>query len=275
MAEPIERNSDGKKQVRDFWDEASCGERLYLDGEDAAGYRNQARERYLLEPYIPDFAGFGACEGQRILEIGVGLGADHEQFAGGGAELYGVDLTPRAAGHTTKRLRQLGFASRVTVGDAENLCLPDRCVDVVYSWGVLHHSPDTPRAIREVHRVLREGGEARIMIYHRRSLVGVMLWIRYALLRGRPGTGLDEIYARYLESPGTKAYSMREAREMFNDFRRVELETVLTHGDLLTSAAGQRHEGRALSIARAVWPRWLFRRCFQSWGLFMLIRAVK
>ena len=120
---------------------------------------------------------------------------------------------------------------------------------MVYSWGVVHHSPDTPRAVAEIHRVLRPGGTARVMIYHKWSLVGYMLWARYALLRLRPWTTLAEIYARHLESPGTKAYSIREASRMFSAFSAVHIEVVLTHGDLLESAAGQRHRGTLLG-----WP---------------------
>ena len=86
---------------------------------------------------------------------------------------------------------------------------------------------------------------------------------------------LGEIYAKYLESPGTKAYTVAEARQLFRGFARVEIDTVLTHGDLLSSSAGQRHQGVLLSIARVVWPRWLIRRLFPKRGLFTLITAVK
>jgi predicted O-methyltransferase YrrM len=70
-----------KERVRDFWNDASCGEALYLQGCDANAYEAQARRRYELEPYIPAFAGFANARGKRILEIGVGLGADHQRFA--------------------------------------------------------------------------------------------------------------------------------------------------------------------------------------------------
>jgi SAM-dependent methyltransferase len=161
------------------------------------------------------------------------------------------------------------------VGDAEHLAFPSETFDVVYSWGVLHHSPDTARAISEVWRVLRPGGIARIMIYHKWSIVGCMLWSRYALARLRPFTSLKEIYGRCLESPGTKAYSRTEARDLFGAFRDVRIDTVLTHGDLLESGAGQRHQGAALSLARVFWPRWLIRRVLPNNGLFMLITATK
>ena len=85
----------------------------------------------------------------------------------------------------------------------------------------------------------------------------------------------SEIYSRYLESPETKAYSVDEAKALFSSLSRVSIRTVLTHGDLLESAAGQRHEGVALDLARKVWLRTLIRRFFPNSGLFMLINAVK
>ena len=273
---PTPRNLDEDKlAVRAFWDRASCGEDLYLADRSAEGYAEQARRRYALEPYILDFADFAGTRGRRVLEIGVGLGADHEQFAISGAELSGIDLTERAVRHVAGRFAQLGLRSDLRVADAENLPFDDASFDVVYSWGVLHHSPDTPRAVREVQRVLRPGGQARVMIYHRASLVGYMLWLRYALLTGRPGRSLDSIYAEHLESPGTKAYSVAQARALFEGFREIVIETVLTHGDLLSSDAGQRHRGPLLAIARAIWPRWLIRRLLPSHGLFMLVRATR
>jgi hypothetical protein len=86
---------------------------------------------------------------------------------------------------------------------------------------------------------------------------------------------LKEIYATYLESPGTKAYSVAEAKLLFKDFSKVEIDTVLTHGDLLSSNAGQRHKGLVLTIAKALFPRWIIKTFFPKQGLFMLITAKK
>lgn len=268
-------DSGSKQEVRDFWEKESCGEALYLPDQEKTGYDDQSKIRYQLEPCIVSFADFLASRGKRVLEIGVGLGADHQKFAEADCDLSGCDLTERAIEHTARRLKLFGLHSTLQQADAEALPYEKESFDLVYSWGVLHHSPDTPKAVDEVYRVLKAGGQARIMIYHRHSFVGYMLWLRYALLRLRPFTSLDAIYSRYLESPGTKAYSTSEARHLFERFREVSIETVLTHGDLLTSWAGQRHQGLFLAVARKVWPRWLIQRLFRRHGLFMLIRAVK
>jgi SAM-dependent methyltransferase len=264
-----------KQAVHDFWERASCGEELYLPDLGREGYLEQTRRRYELEPYIVPFADFSGCTGKKVLEIGVGLGADHQSFAQAGAQLCGIDLTERAVNHTRRRLALFGLASALTVGDAEKLAFADSSFDFVYSWGVIHHSPNTARAVQEIFRVLRPGGAARVMIYHKWSLVGYMLWARYALARLRPWTTLGEVYSRYLESPGTKAFSVGEARRLFGCFKSIEIRIVLTHGDLLESAAGQRHGGGLLSLARRFWPRTLLRRVACRHGLFLLISALK
>lgn len=264
-----------KVAVRDFWDSAACGETLYLASPTCANYARQSAVRYRLEPYIADFAEFERWRSRCVLEIGVGLGADHQRFAAAGASLYGTDLTRRAVDHTRRRLDQLGLTSRLLLGDAEALPFPDGTFDLIYAWGVFHHSPDTPRAFDEAARVLRPGGCARIMIYHRDSLVGWMLWLRYALLAGKPWRSLTDIYARHLESPGTKAYTLAEVAVLCRGFSAHSVRTVLTHGDLLESAAGQRHRGSLLTLARALWPRPLIHRFLSDRGLFLLISAIK
>lgn len=264
-----------KQEVHDFWNAASCGEDLYLTGSDRADYDAQARQRYALEPYIADFARFDSAADQRVLEIGVGLGADHQRFAEAGADLFGVDLTERAIDHTARRMDAFGLVSQLRVADAENLPFDDAFFDRVYSWGVLHHTPGTSQAIAEVRRVLKPGGRASVMIYHKWSMVGMMLWLRYAILGLRPWLSLDDVFAQYLESPGTKAYSVAAAHRLFSQWSEVDISTVLSHGDLLTSGAGQRHPGMLLSLARAVWPRAALQRFFPRLGLFMMIDARK
>ena len=265
-----------KQRVREFWDARSCGE-VYATGDTAREqYESHRAARYALEPYIAGFARFGDGAGRDVLEVGVGMGADHLEWAKSvPRSLTGLDLTTRAIGHTRRRLHEFGYDSRLRVGDAENLPFKDGSFDLVYSWGVLHHSPDTAKAIREVHRVLRPRGIARLMIYHKYSLVGYQLWARYALLTGRPGRSLTDIYASYLESPGTKAFTREEALAMCSEFKVVSVTSRLSFGDLLQGAAGQRHRSVLLSMAKHLWPRWFIQRVLPTHGLMLLIEAVK
>jgi ubiquinone/menaquinone biosynthesis C-methylase UbiE len=264
-----------KELVKNFWEEASCGEKLYLQGLAKEDFLRQAEIRYRLEPFIPDFAEFEKYRGKKVLEIGVGLGADHQRFAEAGADLCGIDLTQRAIDNVRHRFQIMGLNSNLAVGDAENLDFDDGTFDLVYSWGVIHCSPDTVKCAKEIMRVLKPGGEFKVMIYHKHSFVGYMLWFRYALMKLRPFMTLDRIYDQYLESPGTKAYSVEEALKLFPGAASINIWTVLTHGDLLTSEAGQRHKGLVLSAARAIWPRFLIRHFFKNHGLFMMISGKK
>jgi len=133
--------------VQDFWDEAPCGE-VYAEGDtDRERFERQRQARYELEPFIAAFAKFGEARGLEVLEIGVGMGADHLKFANHGpARLIGVDLTPRAVSTTRRRAEEFGARTELFVGDVEALAFPDSSFDRVYSWGVLHHSPDTSPA---------------------------------------------------------------------------------------------------------------------------------
>lgn len=268
-------NEELKNEVNLFWNEASCGETLLLHGYSKDDYFEQSKLKYNLEPEILSFSEFDKFNNKKTLEIGVGLGSEHQKLAEAGAILTGVDLTARAIEHTRTRFELFGLKSNLAVGDAENLPFKDGSFDAVYSWGVLHHSPDTQKAVNEVYRVLKPGGFSKIMIYHKNSIVGYMLWLRYALLALKPFQSLNAIYFDYLESPGTKAYSYDEAKALFNQFEIVSISSPLGHGDLLNSDVGQRHRGTLLSIAKKIWPRWFFKIFMKNSGLFLLITLNK
>ena len=167
-----------------------------------------------------------------------------------GADLYGIDLTEYAVEQTRRRFEIFNLASTLSVGYAEKLVFPDESFDLVCSWGMLHNSPDTPQAVSKVFFVFSRGWDAKIRIYHKRSMFGYMLRGRYALLRF--WITLREIYAQYLESLGTKSYSLAEARQLFSEFRDVIIKTPLGHGDLLKSNMRLRHRYFLLSMAKSL-----------------------
>lgn len=262
-------------QVHDFWNENSCGE-IYAKGRDQAEkYATETKTRYLLEPYIKDFAEFESYEGLNVLEIGVGMGSDHSQIAYSNPKsLIGIDLTERAVNHTKARLSSLGLKANLKVDNAENLSFKDNQFDAVYSWGVLHHSINTKKCFEEIHRVLKPGGSAKIMIYHKYSPTGLMLWLRHGLYKF---DSLESIYSKYLESPGTKAFTLKETKELTKKFENVNLKVQICFGDLLEGESGQRHKGPLLSFAKLAYPRALVKwlATLIPFGLFLLIDVKK
>jgi SAM-dependent methyltransferase len=182
--------------------------------------------------------------------------------------LVGVDLTERAIRYASIRTPN----SFLYVADAESLPFRSEAFDIVYSWGVLHHSPDTSVAVREIFRVLRPGGVARVMIYSRYSIVAFVLLAVYGW---RHRFSLRKTLRHRLESPGTQAFTVSETKSLFAEFCSVSITHELSPGDLLIGRAGQGHEGRLLRIARRFWLRRLIRRYGKSMGLFLLIEARK
>jgi len=222
-----------KEAVRDFWQEVPCGTR---DLRESPGTRvffdHLERERDRLEPFIHRFARFGEHRGACVLEVGVGAATDFIRFARAGARLTGVDLTERSVELARQRLALEGLQGELRQADAEALPFPDASFDFVYSWGVIHHTPAPERALEEILRVLRPGGQLCVMVYHRHSLVALQAWLLYALLRGKPHLSLAEVISRYVESPGTRAFTFAEARDLFRQVEGLDLTPVVTAYDL-------------------------------------------
>ena len=258
-----------KETVREFWNAEPCGSR-YLDGRE--DFEAHARARYELEPYIFDFARFRDSRGLKVLEIGVGTGADYLEWLKAGARAAGVDLSAASIENAQRRCATAGYQADLRVADAENLPFPDESFDVLYSYGVMHHSPNTPQCIREAHRVLQPGGQARIMVYHHPSITGLMLWLRYGLFRGKT---LRQTVFDHLESPGTKTYTREEALALFQGFTDVKTQVVFSPGDLLLHQPSARFQSAFYRLVWKLFPRTIVRRFGRRWGLFLLISATK
>jgi SAM-dependent methyltransferase len=235
-----------KEQVRSFWQDDPCGAaRAYSPEGTPEFFAQVTAARDELEPFIADYADFAATRGKSVLEIGVGLGSDFIRFVRAGAHATGVDLTEHAIALVRRRLELEGLSATVKQADAERLPFPDGTFDVVYSWGVLHHTPDSDRAIAEAQRVLKPGGRLCVMLYARRSWLAYALWVRHALLKGRPTRSLSDVISGHMESVGTRAYTPRELRRRFAGLEDLTVEHVGTPYDrqvagALAAATGSR-----------------------------------
>jgi len=265
MAQPTKKttnaNDELKERVRAFWQAHPCGTKF---SEAEMGTREfferVEAHRYTKEWHIPEAANFAGARGLRVLEIGCGLGTDGAQFAAAGADYTGIDLTEASIDLARKKFELAGLRGEFRVADAEALDFPDDSFDLVYSHGVLHHTPDTASAVHEIHRVLKPGGRAMVMLYHRGSYnyrVGIRVLRRAGArllksesgikivnrLTGEPIESLRD-HAQLLKrgtngylakeeflsqstdgagNPLARVYSRREARELFSDFRKVDL----------------------------------------------------
>src|SRR5712692_2890501 len=197
--------AEEKRRAREQWSEDPCG--AVYGREQEFGTREffdaVERHRYTeYAPWMPDVMGFDQFAGARLLEVGCGMGTDLLQFAHGGAKVTGIDLTPRSVEISRKHLALYKETGDFAIADCEKLPFADESFDAAYSNGVLHHTPDTAGAVGEIHRVLRPGGQARVMLYHRRSLA---YWseviLRHGILKGEflRGNSPAQIMSKYVE----------------------------------------------------------------------------
>jgi ubiquinone/menaquinone biosynthesis C-methylase UbiE len=225
-----------KLRAREQWSQDPCGS--HYDREHELGTREffdsiEHHRYHDYAPWMPEVMGFNEFDGARLLEVGCGMGTDLLQFARGGAQVTGVDLTPRSIEISRNHLELYGQAGDFVLTDGEQLPFEDESFDVVYSNGVLHHTPDTAGAIREIHRVLRPGGQARVMLYHRGSIAyWVNIMLRYGVLHAELFRGMTpgEIMSRHVEisendaRPLVKVYSRKQAQELFSMFKEVKIQ---------------------------------------------------
>jgi len=228
--------AEEKLRAREQWSQDPCGaeyEREHLLGTREF-FDSIERHRYSeYAPWMPATMGFDQFPGEHLLEIGCGMGSDLVQFARGGAICTGIDITPRSIEITRHRFALNGLHGNFILSDGERLPFPSESFDVVYSNGVLHHTPDTEGAISEIQRVLRPGGIAKVMLYHRNSLnYWVEIVLRRGLLRAEflRGRSAEDIMSRVVEhteheaTPLVKVYSRKEAQSLFGAFTDVKVE---------------------------------------------------
>jgi SAM-dependent methyltransferase len=228
--------SGEKQRAREQWTHDPAGAVHGSEHEFATREFFDAVERHRYHeyaPWMPHVMGFDQFAGKRLLEVGCGMGTDLLQFARGGARVTGVDLTPRSIETSRKHLQLYDRTGDFAITDAETLPFADKSFDVVYSNGVLHHTPDTAGAVREIHRVLRPGGLARVMLYHRNSwnywfdIVARHGLLHGELLRGHSPAAIMSKYAEFNEGGGrplVKVYSRRQARDLFSMFSDVKID---------------------------------------------------
>jgi len=292
-------NAELKERAREFWQQHPCGTK-FSDAEMGSRefFERVEAHRYEKEWHIRSAANFAGTRGLKVLEIGCGMGTDGAQFARAGADYTGIDLTDAAIELARKRFAVSGLSGNFRVSDAENLDFPNDSFDLVYSHGVLHHTPDIAAAVREIHRVLKPGGRAVVMLYHRGSYnyrIGIRVLRRAGAgllksengirivhrLTGEPIDSLREHAASLRNANGNfsntellnqstdgagnplaRVYSRREARELFKDFREVEVRAYFLNK-------------RFIPVLGNLLPRSIESALASRWGWHLWIYATK
>ena len=207
-------------QVRDYWDRRPCNIRHSTKPPGSREYFDEVeRRKYIVEPHIPRFAEFPRWQNKRVLEIGCGIGTDTMNFARHGALVTAVDLSEKSLEMARKRAEVYGLSGSIRFyhGSGEALAdvLPAETYDLVYSFGVIHHTPHPDRVLEQIRNYVRPGGTVKIMVYHRYSWK--VFWILMTYGKGQFWR-LAEMVARHSEAetgcPVTYTYTNSELHDL-------------------------------------------------------------
>jgi SAM-dependent methyltransferase len=211
--------------------------------------------------------------GAKVLEIGCGMGTHAAVLAMAGANLTAVDQTQTAVEMTQLRFDLASLPGRIMRADAERLPFPDRSFDVVWSWGVIHHSSSFETCLAEIARVLRDGGRLMLMVYYRPSLVyyvhcGV---IRGVLLLGLLRKNLEQIYVDASDGFYARTFTLRHLRGLLRQ----------DYGNIRLSIVGQKAELYPIprcgikQLLEHRTPDWLASAFLRRWGSMVVVEAVR
>ena len=213
--------------VRKYWDQRPCnirhspetvGTREYFDGVEA--------RKYFVEPHIPGFAQFERWKEKRVLEIGCGIGTDSINFARAGAELTVIDVSQESLELCKKRFEIYGLEARFYCGNAEEISsvIPVEKYDLIYSFGVIHHTPHPEKVFDEIKKFASDQTEIRVMLYSK--FCWKVFWIIISYGKGAFWR-IKELVRTYSEAqtgcPVTYFYSFGQIRRLLSDFEITEI----------------------------------------------------
>jgi SAM-dependent methyltransferase len=210
-------------RVQSYWNARPCNIRHSPKPLGSKEYFDEVEARkYLVESHIPGFAEFTRWRGKKVLEIGCGIGTDTINFARHGAQVTAVDLTEKSLDVARQRARIFGVENsiRFIQANAEELSsyVPAEPYDLIYSFGVIHHTPHPERVIEQIRQYVKPGSSVRIMVYNRWSWK--VLWVLFVYGKGQFWK-LDRWIAEYSEAqtgcPVTYSYSRKAGRQLLQD----------------------------------------------------------
>lgn len=204
------------QSVADYWNNRPCNIRHSSLPIGSKEYFDEVEKRkYFVEPHIPGFAQFGSWKGKNVLEIGCGIGTDTINFARAGAKVTAVDLSDASLAIAKQRAAVFGLEHQISFyqANAEELSsvVPLSEYDLIYSFGVIHHTPEPERAINQISRYMGDRSELRIMLYAKQSWKAIMI-----------DAGLDQPEAQN-GCPIAYTYTAAEISELLDGFDVLEI----------------------------------------------------
>ena len=265
------------EKVQNYWNARPCnirhspspvGTRQYFDEVEA--------RKYFVEPHIPLFAEFAKWKGKKVLEIGCGLGTDTINFARAGAQVTAVDLSTESLALAKKRAEVFGL-DNITFyqSNAEQLSdyVPVERYDLVYSFGVIHHTPHPERVIEQIHKYMDKDSIFKIMVYYRTSWKVFWMRLKYGKKQGET---LDELIARYSEAetgcPVTYSYTNETVKAFLKGFEIID--TKIDHIFPYSIPEYRNYQFKKVWYFRYL-PQALFRWMEQRWGWHLCVTARK
>lgn len=248
--------------VRAFWEEnpvAAAAVPYPKGSAEYFAYYDRLREQFEPVPFARALHEYSAFKGRHVLDIGCGNGYVLSRYADAGARVVGVDLTSAAVRLSKRRFDLHGLRGAFLMGNAERLPFDDEAFDCVCSMGVLHHTPDTKRAVAEAKRVLRNDGSLIVMFYHRNSF---QYRVKFPIQRVLAGKSLQQSVNDVdgAGNPKGDVYSRDQLFDLIGPFERVEIFAGLFPWYKL---------GAVTRVVPAAARAWADRR----WGFFLYAKA--
>lgn len=270
---------DEKDRIRRTWGSSPTGSTAAAGSEPGTREFFERALKFRSEyeqPWLPEVVPFHSMRDKRVLELGFGPGYDAYAFMQSGAIYSGIDITPQNVERTKKHLGFWGFSPDVREGDAEELPFDDASFDIVYSNGVLHHTPDIGKAIGEALRVLKPGGRLYLIVYHRNS---VFYRFTLPLMWLLEGSWRRETLARRLRRIEANAAG---ETPIVNVYSRGEIAALVTRHGFRVQSLGVRklviEDLPWLPIARNVYriiPRRLLDAVGRVMGWYVIVHATR